>query len=435
MNLPNDKEFDLAVEKAIDEIFGSAEEKVDPSSPVQEDDNLKMSLELEPLELENKEESKVIDFPNIDDLIENNPQEQEVKNQGLTQEDLERLAAAILSLEWEVTPETCYEFLSVLEEAKQSSSPQLHEIFELMHQVGTWLRDRPEEARPEWLHFLHQGVVALNLITVHGKEPESYVAHLKKALEVLKKKPPAEHEQLIKNLLRQLVADYQRFIIFHWLFSQAQRLRPWQGICEKSLKEIENLVADLPESWRPNLKEIAENARKKLKAKKLPKTALSPPQKETVKRSPSSETISTKEVPFKEAYLFRLGEEKWLVPAEEVAYIGAFKENWRNKINGQFPLRLLLGFWVYFSFVKLKNKLTGELREKEEKELRQLSLPVLKESPNGQELLLLWKNGKGGAVICDETEFLEIPSQAKLIGQEKPLVCFEDQKIPLFSWS
>ncbi len=420
MNLPNDKDFDLAVEKAIDEIFGGAEEKT--GTPVVEDDSLKTSLELEPLELESTEESKVIDFPNIDELLEAGKKEPPSKEQGLTQEDLERLAAALLSLEWELSPETCFEFLTVLEEAKQKSESKLHQIFDLMHEVGTWLRDRPEEARPEWLHFLHQGVVALNLVTLHGKEPEPYVAHLQKALKALTQKPKSPEERLLKDLLRQITADYQRFIIFDWLFGQASRLRPWQGICQKSIKEIEALVSQLPEELRPNLKEIAENARKRLKARKAGRAPRQEAPKETPKLGPP---------PFSEVYYCRLGEEEVMIPADQVAYVGEFKEAWRDQLEQGFPLRLLLGFWVHFSFVKLKSKFSGELAEKPEGELRKLVLPVLKESPTGGLLVILWKGDKGGVLVADEARLQEIPEGAKFVSGENPILIVKGQKFPV----
>ncbi len=420
MNLPNDKDFDLAVEKAIDEIFGGAEEKA--GTPVVEDDSLKTSLELEPLELESSEDSKVIDFPNIDELLEAGKKEPPATDQGLTQEDLERLAAALLSLEWELSPETCFEFLTVLEEAKQKSETRLHQIFELMHEVGTWLRDRPEEARPEWLHFLHQGVVALNLVTLHGKEPEPYVAHLQKALKALSQKPKSPEERLLKELLRQITADYQRFIIFDWLFGQASRLRPWQGICQKSLKEIEELVSKLPENLRPNLQEIAEKAKKRLKIKKTARAPSKEAPRETAKLTPP---------PFKEAYFCRLGEEEVVIPAAQVAYVGEFKESWRSQLENGFPLKLLLGFWVHFSFVKLKSKLSGELAEKSETELRKLVLPVLQESPTGTTLIILWKDGQGGILIADEALLKELPEEAKFIAGEHSLLILKGQKFPI----
>ena len=82
MNLPDDKEFDLAVEKAIDEIFGAAKQE---EITLVEDDSLKTPLELEPIEKE-EEESKVIDFPNIDDLLET--EEESLPEKGLTQKIL-----------------------------------------------------------------------------------------------------------------------------------------------------------------------------------------------------------------------------------------------------------------------------------------------------------------------------------------------------------
>ncbi|NPB09911.1 MAG: hypothetical protein GXO17_06110 [Thermodesulfobacteria bacterium] len=427
MNLPTDKDFDLAVEKAIDEIFGGAEEKT--GTTVVEDDSLKTSLELEPLELENNQESKVIDFPNIDELLETDSKKP-AEEQGLTQEELERLAAAVLSLEWELSPETAFEFLTVLEEAKQKSDPKLHEIFELMHEVGTWLKERPEEARPEWLHFLHQGVVALNLVTLHGKDVGPYVAHLKKALKALKQAPKSREEKLLKDLLRQVTADYQRFILLDWLFSQIPRLKPWQGICQKSLQEIEALVQQLPEDLRPNLEEIAESARKRLKTRKATRSA----PKDGTRQAPKEqrETAKLLPPPFTEAYFCRLGEENIVVPAEQVCYVGKFKESWRSRLEKGFPLKLILGFWAHFSFIKLKNKLMGELAKKSEIKLRKMVLPVLKESPTGGTLLIIWKDGEGGVLIVDEAAPQSIPEDAKFISGEKgSFLVVKGQKFPV----
>ncbi len=402
MNLPDDKEFDLAVEKAIDEIFGAAKQE---EITLVEDDSLKTPLELEPIEKE-EEESKVIDFPNIDDLLET--EEEALPEKGLTQKDLERLAAALLSLEWELTPENCFEFLTALEEAKQKSDPEIHEIFDIMHEVGIWLRDRSHEARPEWLHFLHQGIVALNLITIHGKEAKPYISHLKKGLARLASPPeeaPSE-EKILDEMIKKLAVDYQRFVLFNWLFERTSRLRSWQKICQRAISEIEDLVQRLPPEKRPDLKALAENTLKKLKGKKII-TPVSRPKEESAK------------LPFTAAYMCEASFRKFLVPAEEVAFIGPIKDNWQEALQkGHFPLKLLLGPWGFLPFVKLKNKLSGELAQKGEEELRSLVLPVLKDYQEGDLLLLLWKKDKGAALAIDNSEPMNIPEQARFIKDQ-----------------
>ena len=524
--LSNDKDFDLAVDMAIEEIFGKVEAK--PDAPLIEDDSLKTPLELEPLDLEplgveSSEESKVIDFPHIDELLEVG-KEKTVK-EGLTQQDLEKLAAALLSLEWELSPETSEEFLKVLEEAKNKSNERLHEIFALMHEVGSWLKERPQEARPEWLHFLHQGVVALNLVSVHGKDPEPYIARLKKALQALKQKPKTREERLIKALAKQLGTDYQRFLVFSWLFAKSPRLKPWYELAQKSLHEIRALMAELPPEWRPDLKKIEERTKRRLQARKArqkkakakpeptveaPTKSEAPPKKEAIAtpiptpqpqsqphpqaqpgfqtvepgleptfRPPekletpleatgpiistdsSEKTLFEKAVeeqkiiadrippqkefgpeeqqqspPFKEAYLCCFDNDEILVPLGSVAYVGEFKKSWRSKVAQRFPLKLLLGFWAYmpFSLVRLQNKLTGKLALKEEKELRQMVFPVIKESLRGNTLVIVWEKERGGVLVCNEAVPLGLPDEAVWIPGRIPIVVVGDRKIPVFSW-
>ncbi len=488
MNLSNDKDFDLAVDMAIEEIFGQVETKTD--SPIVEDESIKTPLELEPLDLEpleveSSEASKVIDFPHIDELLEVG--KEKIPKEGLSQEDLEKLAAALLSLEWELTPETSTEFLNSLEEAKKKSPERLHEIFALMHEVGTWLKERPEETRPEWLHFLHQGVVALNLISVHGKEPEPYIAHLKKALQLLKQKPKTREEKLLKAAAKQLGLDYQRFLIFSWLFSRSPRLKGWRNLAQKSIQEIRALVEELPPEWRPDLQKIEERTKKKLqsrkktkpkkeavKAPKTPEAPSSPPRVETTlpdrteippepivgadvrektlfekaveeqklisqRIPPSEEPTSTEEYqapPFKEAYLCCFENEEILVPLGSVAYVGEFKKSWRSKVAQRFPLKFILGFWGYIPLpiVRLQNKLTGKLALKEEKELRQMVFPVVKESIRGNTLVVVWEKERGGVLICNEAVPLGLPDEAVWIPGRIPIVVVGDRKIPVLSW-
>lgn len=429
MSLPNDKDFEVAVDRAIDEIFGAVEAKTTKEqTEIVEDDSLKTSLELEPLEIAPKEENegqnetKIIDFPQIDEIIEPNLTLESEKTLGqeggLTQEDLEKLAAALLGLEWEVTPETSFEFLTALEEAKEKAAPELHPIFDLLHEVGSWLKDRPEEARPEWLHFLHQGIVALNLIVVHGKESAPYFEHLKKALAKLKKasKTASPEEQFREALIRQLLQDYQRFLMFAWLFSRSPKTKPWQDICQKALRELEETFALLPQEEQPDLKALKEkvlnklNQRKKTVGKKIMEV--------------KKETEPVRSLPFRKAYQCLLNDVVYLVPENQVAYLGPFKAGWAGKIDNEFPLKLLLGFWVYFSFVKLKNKLTGPLAEKNEQELRRLSLPIIKRSENPQIVLILWHEDRGGVILAEEANFFEIPEEAYFVSKGQGGVIF-----------
>ena len=430
MSLPNDKDFELAVDKAIDEIFGKVESPTKEAEVI-EDDSLKTSLELEPLELEvagkkiSKEENKVIDFPNIDEIIESPLEiDDSSPDSGLTQKDLEKLAAALLGLEWEVTPETSFEFLTALEEAKEKAPQELHPIFELLHEVGTWLKDRAHEARPEWLHFLHQGIVALNLIAVHGKESEPYYRHLERALQGLKKAatPQDQEKKLREQLVSQLLQDYQRFLMLEWLFGRSPKMKAWYLVCQKALKEIEDALALLPGEERPDLAKIKEKTLAKLR--KRPKVSKT----KTFSAKPPLQEKGA----FKEAYHLLLDEKDFLVPQEQVAYYGAFKENWLSKINGGFPLKLLLGFWVYFSFVKLKNKLSGELSQKAEKELRQLTLPVLKRSQNPRVILILWEKEKGGVILADEASPFTIPEDAYFVTKGDGLSVFiREREFPI----
>lgn len=416
MSLPNDKDFELAVDKAIDEIFGKVE---DPKEELVEDDSLKTPVELEPLELESsqKDEGKVIDFPNIDEVMEPSVEadtSQKSQSEGLNQKDLEKLAAALLGLEWEVTPETSFEFLTVLEEAKEKAPSNLHPIFDLLHEVGTWLKDRAHEARPEWLHFLHQGIVALNLVVVHGKESEPYYHHLKKALESLKKAavPKTQEERLRQRLVTQLVQDYQRFLMLEWLFSRSPKMKAWQLICQKSLKEISETLKALPEEERPDLSKIKEKTFAKLKKRPRPSETATSTLSASTEEQPSKKTL-----PFKEAYHVLINEKDFLIPEEQVAYFGPFKDKWLNQMNGGFPLKLLLGFWAHFSFVKLKNKLHGSITEKEEKELRNLVLPIIKQSSSPQVILVLWQEGKGGVVLAEEATPFSIPDNAYFVSK------------------
>ncbi len=411
MSLPNDKDFELAVDKAIDEIFGKVESPKKELEVV-EDESLKTPVELEPLELESpKEEGKVIDFPNLDEVIEPGIEIDTPQEEGLHQKDLEKLAAALLGLEWEVTPETSFEFLTALEEAREKAPSHLHPIFDLLHEVGSWLKDRAHEARPEWLHFLHQGIVALNLIVVHGKESEPYYHHLKKGLEGLKKasSPQTPEEKLHQNLINQLVQNYQRFLILKWLFSRSSKMKAWQIICQRALKEISETLEALPKEERPDLSKIKEKTFAKLK-----KHPISP----TARPSTSATASSKKDLPFKEAYQVFIDEKEFLVPAEQVAYLGPFKSKWFNQINGGFPLKLLLGFWVYFSFVKLKNKLRGSLANKEEKELRNLVLPLLKKSTSPKVILILWEEERGGVILAEEALPFSIPEDAYFVSKK-----------------
>ncbi len=431
MSLPNDKEFELAVDKAIDEIFGQVEKKA--PKEIVEDDSLKTPLELEPLELispekeegEKADSSKVIDFPNIDEIMEPTL-EIETPDEGLNQKDLEKLAAALLGLEWEVTPETSFEFLTALEEAKEKAPQELHPIFDLLQEVGTWLKDRPEEARPEWLHFLHQGIVALNLIIVHGKESAPYYEHLKRALFNLKKvsREASPEEKLKDALTKQLLQDYQRFVTFAWLFSRSPKTKAWQEICQKALKEIEETLSLLPKEEIPDLAQLREKILNKLKSKRKSLSKAAPSKREY--------SLPKRTLPFKEAYQVIVDEKIYLVPEEQVAYFGPFKPNWAKKLNGQFPLKLLLGFWAYFSFVKLKNKLTGPLAEKEEKELRNLVLPILERATQPQVVLILWGEGKGGVILAREANFFEIPEEAYFVVKGKDGSIFiKDKEFPI----
>ncbi len=416
MSLPDDKEFDLAVEKAIDEIFGSTKtEEVN----VIEDDSLKTPLELEPIE---KDDSKVIEFPSLDELLEPELSSSSQEDRGLSQKDLEKLAAVLLSLEWELTIENCLDFLTALEEAKEKSPPELHEIFDLMHQVGSWLKDRAHEARPEWLHFLHQGIVALNLITIHGKEPGPYIEHLRKVLTKLKTHPSAaatEEEKLLRRLIRQLTLDYQRLVLFDWLFNKSPRLKNWQNITRKGINEIETLVEDLPPELRPELKDLAQEVLRKLKAQK---TAL----RQGVKKLAP---------PFHEAYICEQNLQKYLVPTEEIAFIGPIRENWQDLLlTGYFPLKALLGSWGFLPFVRLKNKLSGPLAQRDEEELRRLKLPVLKGFTQGETLILLWKEDQGLALAVDDAEPVTIPEEAQYLPQENQgqgAIVIGNQKYPI----
>ncbi|WP_022854204.1 hypothetical protein [Thermodesulfatator atlanticus] len=412
MSLPNDKDFELAVDKAIDEIFGKVES---PEKEIVEENEAKTQLELEPindtelkLDLEPAtEENKVIDFPQLEETLSKIEKEEPIE-EALTQDDLEKIAAALLSLEWEVTPETSFEFLTILEEAKQKAPLELHPIFDLLHEVGTWLKDRPEEARPEWLHFLHQGIVALNLVVVHKKDPEPYLGQLRQALNKIKKGPETEEEKIKKRLIKQLAYDYQRFVMFDWLFSRSPKTKHWKTICTKALKEIEEVVSMLPKEEQPNLEEIKTKILQKVKK----------PTKQIEKTHQNKEPQETKkELPFKEAYHCICNGVDLLIPAEEVAYFGNFDPKWQSKMNGQFPLVLLLGFWRFFSIVKLKNKMKGELSLKDEKTLRNLSLPILKKGEEPLFLLVLWKNDKGGVVLAEDASLINIPEEAYYVSK------------------
>ncbi len=417
MSLPDDKEFDLAVEKAIDEIFGSTQTE---EITVVEDDSLKTPLELEPIE----KDSKVIEFPTLDELLEPENQGESEAQKGLSQKDLEKLAAVLLSLEWELTIENCLDFLTALEEAKQKSAPELHEIFDLMHEVGTWLKDRAHEARPEWLHFLHQGIVALNLITIHGKEPGPYIEHLRKGLAKLSAHPSAaatEEGKLLRRFAKQLVLDYQRFVLFNWLFGKSPRLQGWQKISRKALSEIEGLLKELPEQWQPDLKALQEATLKKVRGKKL----LASPK--AIKKEP----------PFREGYICEQNLKKYIIPAQEVCFIGPLRENWLETLaTGYFPLRLLLGSWGFLPFVKLKNKLSGTLAERDEEELRKLKVPVLQGFRQGETLIILWEGENGLALAVDEAEPVSIPSEAQFVEKEKypeGAIVFGQQHYPVIT--
>ena len=438
MNLPpDDKDFELAVEKAIDEIFGEVEAETSKKEiKVIEDDSLKIPLELEPVENERKEDretkkeeirptSKVIDFPTIDDIIkpEIEVEKKEVSSEvSIKQEDLEKLAAALLSLEWEVNKENAITFLNSLEEIKNKSPEKIHSIINLIHEVGLWLKDRPEEARPEWFHFLHQGIVALNLITLQGKESDQHYEQLKKSFLSLKKSYHQEEVTKgdIKNkLLKQLLLDYQRFTMLEHLFSRSPKTKSWQKVCQKALKEIEETINFLPIEERPNLAVIKEKILENVKRKR-----------QVRKEKP---IISThKGIPFREGYQCIIGEKIYFIPEEQVSYFGPFKPSWRKKIDGLFPLKLLLGFWAYFSFVKLKNKFTGSLAQKEEKELRNMVLPILKRVPNPQVILILWNGHKGGVILAEEAQFFIIPNEATLAEKEgEIIIIINDRELPV----
>ncbi|AEH44291.1 hypothetical protein Thein_0409 [Thermodesulfatator indicus DSM 15286] len=431
MSLPNDKDFELAVDKAIDEIFGKVESQtLEPS----EDDEVKVQLELEPLlETEsnlNDTENKVINFPQLEETLRIVPNEEkeEEAEEKLTQQDLEKIAASLLSLEWEVTPETSFEFLATLEEIKQKADQELHPIFDLLHEVGNWLKERPEEARPEWLHFLHQGIVALNLIVIHGKDIDPYLRQLQTALKKLKKGPETKEDKIKGQLIKQLVYDYQRFLMFEWLFGRSPKTRHWLGICQKSLKEIEDTLKLLPPEEQPDLEKIKEKIFEKTKI--------------LAKKSTQSKIINKKEIKekihyqkrlnFKEGYHCFTDNEEFIVPASQVAYFGPFKPNWEKKISENFPLILLLGIWRFFSFIKLKNKFKGELSQKSEQELKNMSLPIIKRSDDPEFIMILWEDNRGGILLLKEAVFVEIPEKAFSVSKgNKKIVFIEDKELPI----
>ena len=434
MNLPpEDKDFELAVEKAIDEIFGKVEAETSKKEiEVIEDDSLKIPLELEPVENEDQKEkekekeptSKVIDFPTIDDIIKPDLEikQEEIPTQTvIKQEDLERLAAALLSLEWEVNKENALAFLDSLEEIKTKSPEKIHPILDLIYEVGLWLKERPEEARPEWFHFLHQGIVTLNLIILQGKETSHHYEHLRQSFLSLKK---THHKEFFKGdlkerFLRQLILDYQRFTILENLFSRSPKTVSWQKICQKALKEIEETVKLLPPEEQPNFPVIKEKVLANVKRKRQTRKEISP-------------ISPPKKIPYSEGYQCIIGEKVYFVPEEQVSYFGPFKPSWRKKINGLFPLRLLLGFWAYFSFVKLKNKFTGNLGQKEEKELRNMALPILKRVPNPQVILILWDGNKGGVVLAEEAQFFILPNEATLVEKEgESIIVINNREFPV----
>ncbi|OAG27566.1 hypothetical protein [Thermodesulfatator autotrophicus] len=431
MSLPNDKDFELAVDKAIDEIFG----KIEPSSSkAADEEEVKVQLELEPLnEIEpslEAEDNKVINFPQLEEtlrLVSEETDEEEKEGETLSQKDLERIAASLLSLEWEVTPETSFEFLTTLEEIKQKADQDLYPIFDLLYEVGQWLKERPEEARPEWLHFLHQGIVALNLIVIHGKEIDPYIKQLQSALKKLKQEPETQEDKVKNILIKQLVYDYQRFLMLKWLFSRSPKTKHWLGLCQKSINEIEEVIKALPPEEQPDLEKIREKVLQKTKTTKKTFTREKTVSKE---REPK---IYQKENIFKEGYHCFVDEEEFIVPASQVAYFGPFKPGWENKIKDEkFPLITLLGFWRFFSFIKLKNKFKGDLSKKNEQELRSMSLPVIKRAEEPEFIMILWKNNRGGVLLLNEAVFIEIPEKSfKVSKGDSQVVFIENKEFPI----
>ena len=377
-----------------------------------------------------------------------------VEEDETLQKELEELIGEILTIEWEIIPEIAEEaynkcrklrsshldpttlklldFLErVLEEVRSPEKVEARHL-ELIKKAGDILyrykfENLPAEEVLEELKVLSQEEEVIREETKE-EEPE-----LELELELEPEKPSAEAEPVMEKekeetpspisppsapgfeekFFEQLLRTYERIVAVEELLKEGL-FKGSRKLLLKARKEIEDFLGEnYQEELREREKRIQEFLRQQEK-----KVVEVPPLEKVL----WCQTLS----------------QELFIPLDEVAFTGEIKDYWRRSLSeGIFPLKLLKGgsFWRRW-FGKIGPKLQGELAQKSEKELANLVFKTNKPLTSETQLVLLWKEGKGLALLVNEYKIESVDSRMEWLPAEPPFIgktIKEGSEIFLFS--
>ena len=394
----NLQKIELEVEKAFDAIFQQAK---------------KIELKEEDVEI----------YP----LLEPISEEEDLKK------DWEELIG-ILTLNWEIVPEISEKVIEKCQEMKKKSLDDTNQ--ELIALLEDYLNKVKilDKLGPEETSCLRQLGKIIYDYNFEGKDVKKNLEELKNNIkkdtaEQIKKDTIEQRnkdvekkevwEQKIDFLVSQLLKDYQRLVAIEEFLKRNKR-HAINKLIIKGKDEIENILLGLDKTYKIRLtekeKEIREFIRKKDKEEKTEKI----------------------EIKVKEGLLCKTMNKNILIPIDEVAFASDIKDWWRPYLHqGEFPLKLLKGKGLFNQiFGKIKSKIQGELKQKEERELRKIIIKTNKLLATEKKLVILWKNEKGLVFLTEDYKLINIDTNITWEPQKEPFIgkaLIEGEEVFLFS--
>jgi hypothetical protein len=419
---------------AAEEKVQELEQLVQKETAMQEEEapaepEIEPEIELEPLTEEAPEEQQETAQQGAEILEEVEPEAEEVASvAGHEEHDaLDTEIEPDLSLEKESTvseEELEMEISQETEPASESTEPGTEDADKAPEEVETPSEDAstgadkaiPVVDNDQETSAQPESVAVPPVHSMAAKEAVSPVSQASVAVtepvEEEQQAVRAQHE-VLKNALEQHIRELEalsaKIIPVENLLAKTQGMEKLHAFQKGIRAALENQKRHLESALQGNsLKESQMEAKEA-----QPESA--PEQKPADAPSDITGTSSAGECPFSSVAVMSAGSAKIAVPAEEIAFAGSISGRFRKKLHKEPEFSLA---WLKpWPWIKIKPSLSGALAELEEKELKEMKLPVLNsmisealgtedtsgEIKNPVAVILYTSEGKGGVLYVENT--------------------------------